>query len=287
MATQDGRRAFLLGITLNELSFIMFFLLMIVSASSLQSAKQQLVKEIQLNQKLQTKLDEQSHDDENFKRLQLLENRLMGAMGFSTKPSSQQLDELFKRLVEANNQADLQQANQQLQGQLKSLQEYKQLVDSLAGNDVADVSPQGLQKLLLKAELALQEQKNLQGRLAFIQKKLQANGLDHPPCWADVQTGAVEYLYRMTLFENNIKIVAAWPEHRKADFYLLPDAKKLLGKTVTIKQLAELVKPLVSWSKRHDCRHFVRIKDDPNISKEAFKRQMLAIEAYFYKYLER
>jgi len=47
------------------------------------------------------------------------------------------------------------------------------------------------------------------------------------------------------------------------------------------------VAPLFAWSKAHNCRHFVRIKDDSKTSKEAFKRQMLAIEAYFYKYLER
>ena len=287
MATQEGRRSFLLGITLNELGFIMFFLLMIVSAATLQNTKLKLADEIQLKAKLQAEIDAQQESEENFKRLQLLESRLMQAAGFSAKPSEQQLDELFTRLQEAQAGIELQQLNTQLKRELEALQDYKKLVDVLARNGLADGSPQAVEKLLNKAEAVVQEQKTLKGRLAYMQKKLQANGLDHPPCWADAQSGAVEYLYSITLYENKMKIVAAWPEHRKADLRLIPGAEKLAGTTVTLEQLDRQVAPLFTWSKAHNCRHFVRIKDDSKTSKDAFKRQMLAVEAYFYKYLER
>jgi len=287
MATQEGRRSFLLGITLNELGFIMFFLLMIVSAATLQNTKQKLAQETQLKVKLQAEIDTQQANEDNFKRLQLLESRLMQVGGFAAKPSEQQLDELFTRLQEAQAGIELQQANTQLQRELEALQDYRKLVDVLARNGLADGSPQAVEKLLHDAEVVLHEQKTLKGRLAYMQKKLQANGLDHPPCWADAQSGAVEYLYSITLYENKMHITAAWPGHRKADLRLIPGAKKLAGTTVTLKQLDRQVAPLFAWSKAHNCRHFVRIKDDSKTSKEAFKRQMLAIEAYFYKYLER
>jgi len=287
MATQEGRRSFLLGITLNELGFIMFFLLMIVSAATLQNTKQKLAQETQLKVKLQAEIDTQQANEDNFKRLQLLESRLMQVGGFAAKPSEQQLDELFTRLQEAQAGIELQQANTQLQRELEALQDYRKLVDVLARNGLADGSPQAVEKLLHDAEVVLQEQKTLKGRLAYMQKKLQENGLDHPPCWADAQSGAVEYLYSITLYENKMHITAAWPGHRKADLRLIPGAKKLAGTTVTLKQLDRQVAPLFAWSKAHNCRHFVRIKDDSKTSKEAFKRQMLAIEAYFYKYLER
>jgi len=287
MATQEGRRSFLLGITLNELGFIMFFLLMIVSAATLQNTKLKLAHEIQQKAKLQAEIDAQQENEDNFKRLQLLESRLMQAVGFAAKPSEQQLDELFVRLQEAQAGIELQQANTQLKRELEALQDYKKLVEVLARNGLAEGSPQAVEKLLNKAEAALQQQKTLEGRLAYMQKKLQANGLDHPPCWADAQSGAVEYLYNITLYENKMQIAAAWPDHRKADLRLIPSAEKLAGKTLTRQQLNDQIAPLFAWSKAHNCRHFVRIKDDSKTSKKAFKRQMLAIEAYFYKYLER
>lgn len=287
MATQEGRRSFLLGITLNELGFIMFFLLMIVSAATLQNTKQKLAQETQQKEKLQAEMNAQQASEDNFKRLQLLESRLIQAAGFSAKPSEQQLDEFFTKLQEAKAGIELQRSNTRLQDELEALQDYKKLVDVLARQGLADGSPQAVEKLLRDAEAVHQEQQSLKGRLAYMQKKLQENGLDHPPCWADAQSGAVEYLYNITLYENKMHIAAAWPDYRKADLRLMTGAEQLAGQTLTQQQLDDQVAPLFAWSQAHSCRHFVRIKDDSKTSKEAFKRQMLAVEAYFYKYLER
>lgn len=285
MASSEGRRSFLLSITLSELSFIMFFLLMIISAAVLQSTKQQLEQETSL---LDAAMKAQQDYDENFKRLQLLESKLMQAGGFSAKLSEQQLDELFSRLQEAKAGADLRQANAKLQRELESLQHYKRLAKALERNGLQGKSPQKMvEKLLKQADKYQQEQQLLKGQMAYMQKKLRGNGLDHPPCWADPQSGTVEYLYSMTLYEQKIKIEAAWPEHRLADLHLIPGAKQLAGQSLTQQQLQQQVAPVFAWSKAHDCRHFVRIKDDRGTSKEAFKRQMLAVENYFYKYLQR
>jgi hypothetical protein len=80
---------------------------------------------------------------------------------------------------------------------------------------------------------------------------------------------------------------AAWPDHRKDDLRLIPGAENLAGESITLQQLKQRIKPVFAWSKAHECRHFIRIKDDKNTSKQAFKQQMLALETYFYKYLER
>lgn len=288
MASSEGRRSFLLGITLNELGFIMFFLLMIVSASTLEKTKQQLEQETLKKLSLQTELVKAKLDsEENFKRLQLLESRLMQASGYSVKPSEQQLNELFARLQEIKVTDDLLSKNAQLNEELQSLQRYQHLVQALEKNAIKEDSLQVVEQLLQQADVYRKEQQLLQGRVAYMQKKLKGNGLDHPPCWADPQTGAVEYLYTITLFEQQIKIDAAWPEHRKADMLLIPGARNLVGQSVTPNQLQQRVKLVFNWSKQHECRHFVRIKDDQNISKKAFKRQLLAVENYFYKYLLR
>ena len=132
-----------------------------------------------------------------------------------------------------------------------------------------------------------QQQQLLKGRVAYMQKKLKGAGLDHPPCWANPQNGVVEYLYKITLYQKWMHIEAAWPEHRNDDIRLIPGAENLAGQSITIQQLKQRVKPVFAWSKDHECRHFIRIKDDKKTSKQAFKQQMLAIETYFYKYLER
>ncbi len=285
MASSEGRRTFLLGITLNELSFIMFFLLMITSASVLQKTKQQLEQQTQNNISMLA----QAQDDEvAFKRLQLLESRLMQIGGFATKPSEQQLDELFSRLQEAKADASLRQANTRLQSEVDALQSYKGLAEALERNNIQQNSAQKMvEQLLQQAETSQKEQQLLQGRVAYMQKKLKGTGLDHPPCWANPKTGAVEYLYSITLYEQKIKIAAAWPEYRKADVHRIPGAEKLAGKRLTQQQFQQQVAPIFAWSKAHECRHFVRIKDDKQTSKKAFKRQMLAVETYFYKYLQR
>ncbi|NOQ64294.1 MAG: hypothetical protein GQ582_07265 [Methyloprofundus sp.] len=289
MASTEGRRSFLLSITLSELSFIMFFLLMIISASVLQKTQQELAQEAQEKQSLQAEMQQLKRDsDVSFKRLQLLESRMMQAGGFATKPSGQQLDELFSKLQNAQVSDHLQQENAQLQAELNALKVYKQLIAALQAAGIKAQQPAlQLQQLLQQVEQTQQAEQLLKGQVAYLQNKLQGNGLDHAPCWANPTTGDIEYLYNMTLYERSIKIVAAWPEHRAQEVLQIPNAQQLAGKVLTQQQFADYVKTIYAWSVAHECRHFVRIKDDPYTSKAAFKRQMLAIEAYFYKYLQR
>ena len=289
MGSYEGRRSFLLGITLNELSFIMFFLLMIISTVTLQKTNNKLEQEIQQKAKLQTEIVKARQDRAlTFKRLQLLESRLMRAGGFPAKPSEQQLDEMFAKMREVKTEDHLQQTNARLLSELESLQRYKRLEVALEGTDLLEDTPLVVvEQLLQQVEKYQQQQQLLKGRVAYMQKKLNGNGLDHPPCWADPQSGAVEYLYKITLYQQRMLIEAAWPEHRKDDLRLIPGAENLAGQSITMQQLKQRVKPVFAWSKAHECRHFIRIKDDKHTSKKAFKQQMLAIETYFYKYLER
>lgn len=284
MTSSEGRRSFLLGVTLNELSFIMFFLLMFISASTLQKVNEQLKQETEKRIKLQAEIAKTVLDkDATFKRLQLLESRLNQAGDFSSKPSEEELTQLFNQLKNIRKKNNFSQTHARLRAEIKALQEYKQLVDDLKRNGFENNVLQQLTQLKQSA----QELHTLKGRMIYMQKKLKNNGLDHPPCWVSAQNGAIEYLYTITLYEYQMEIEAAWPAYRQADLILIPGAEKLAGKNLDQSQLAYLVQPIFSWSKKHECRHFVRIKDDRNTSKQAFKQQMLVIENYFYKYLIR
>ena len=285
MASSEGRRSFLLGVTLNELSFIMFFLLMFISAATLQKSSSKLKQEIQQKTRLEQQLVAVRQErDGAFKRLQLLESQLMRAGGFSSRPSEQQLQQWFTKLQAVKSDSDLQQKIVRLQNELESYQQLDALMrrSGLAGKPVIQ-----LEQLIQQTQQSSKQLQSLKGRVAYMQKKLKNTGLGYPPCWADLQTGTVEYLYSITLYEQYMRIEAAWPAHRKVDLGLIPEAEKLVGKNLTQQQLQQRLKPILNWSKAHGCRHFVRIKDDQYTSKQAFKQQMLIIEDYFYKYLVR
>jgi len=288
MASSEGRRSFLLCITLNELSFIMFFLLMFISAATLQKTNNKLQLEIQKAENLKADFIKAMQDkDEIFKRLQLLETKLIRAGGFSSSPTEQELEQLFSRMQDVKSKDELQQLVAKLQSEVEFLQHYKRLDKVIKESGLAGHSFQQIREVLKQAKQSSQVLQSLKGRLAYSQKKLKNSGLGYPPCWADSKSGAVEYLYTITLYEHQMLIEAAWPEYRKADLDLMPGAEKMVGKQVDQQQLKRLVKPIFSWSKAHECRHFVRIKDDKDASKRAFKQQMQVIEDYFYKYLVR
>jgi multidrug efflux pump subunit AcrA (membrane-fusion protein) len=288
MATNEQRRSFLLGITLNELSFIMFFLIMFISATTLQKTNAKLKQKTQHNKQLQAELIKEIKDQNQvFKRLQLLEARLIKAGRFSASPTQQQLDQLFSRMTDESAKGELQQQLDQLQREVQSLQRYKLLDKIITSSGLADSSFHKIEQVLQQEKKISQQLHLLKGRLAYSQKKLKNSGLGYPPCWADPQSGAVEYLYTITLYEQVMLIEAAWPDYRKADLNLIPDAEKLVGQKLDQQQMRKLVKPIFNWSKSHECRHFIRIKDQKETSKQAFKQQMLVIEDYFYKYLVR
>ncbi len=285
MSSNASRRSFLLGITLNELSFIMFFLLMLVSTATLQKTKQALTAEQKTTTALKAEVLKIKQDKtDTFKRLQLLESRLMRAGGFSPPLNQQQLDQLFSKLSAATDNIPLAQKNTELN---RKLHAYQQLSQALKKQGIATDSATAIEQLITQMQASRHQQQSLQGQVAYLQKKLKGNGLDHPPCWADAKTGAVEYLYAITLYEQQIHIAAAWPQHRAHDLQHIPNAKKMAGKMLTLAQFEQYVKPIFAWSKAHSCRHFVRIKDDKATSKAEFKHKMLAIETYFYKYLQR
>lgn len=288
MPSSEGRRSFLLGITLNELSFIMFFLLMITSAATLQSTKQQLKQVSEKKSELKAQVIEiKSSYEQTFKRLQLLENKLIQAGRLSSKPSEKELDQVFSKLQDVMNTEQVHQENIHLQKTLQSLQPYQNLIETLQKSDSKTASvQQAIEQLTEQVDVAHRQQLLLQGQVAYFQEKLAGNGLDHSPCWVD-EEGEVEYLYDITLYEHTLEIKAAWPKHREAEVQKIKNAEALVGKSLNEKMLRQQVTPIFTWSQAHDCRHFVRIKDSEQTSKADFKRQMLSIEAYFYKYLQR
>lgn len=280
----EGRRSFLFGMTLNELAFMMFFLLMLLSAAALRDKNVELEQQVLQNEELKRKVESARQDLEtSFKRLRLLEDLVGRISGLGANASRDLLEQTFAKLRSVDSMERLAADNARLQ---RELQQLRRLQRQLLQYQPDRSPEQILRKLIAESRILQHERQNLRGQLQFLQQQLKGNGLDHPPCWADADSGAIQYLYRITIHEQHLSIAAAWPDSRAGDVAALPGALALAGQILSPDVFKVKAEPIFRWSKEHECRHFVRIHDDPRTSKRAFKTALLTIESVFYKYLE-
>lgn len=153
-------------------------------------------------------------------------------------------------------------------------------LDKVIQNEpLIDDFPKYLEDLKAQLDNTKGQNKNMRERLNQL-----GNGLVHPPCWADVNTGAIEYVYNVTIKENSLLVTRAWPDTREALVLRTPYISKALGEYSMNSHFLRATRALFDESKANNCRHFVRISDEA-VSKDAFKEQLLTIENHFYKYL--
>ena len=91
-------------------------------------------------------------------------------------------------------------------------------------------------------------------------------------------------MYAITIREQGYDIRSVWPDHREEEAETIPGARAM-SEAATLTSFRNAASEVLGWSKRHDCRHYVRVSDEAE-SKQAFKNGLLTIEDYFYKYLE-
>lgn len=139
--------------------------------------------------------------------------------------------------------------------------------------------PQYLEDLKSELDNSKGQNKNMRERL----NKL-GNGLVYPPCWANVETGAIEYIYNVTIKENSIVVSNGWPDSREGIARKTPYITSALGEYAVNSNFLIATQALFDESRKNKCRHFVRVIDEA-ISKDAFKKQLLTVEHHFYKYL--
>ncbi|MCU7959463.1 MAG: hypothetical protein KZQ58_05575 [gamma proteobacterium symbiont of Bathyaustriella thionipta] len=298
MQTPESRRTSLLGMTLNELVFLLFFLLLIVTAVLLKADERHLQQQQDTQQQLKQQLSRQQQLlDSNFKKLTLQESVLSRLQQAGIGHTPEELDEFFSRLQEVRYKADklvqVEQQNRRIHQQFQQQQSSAELGEAVlallreqGGNAV---SAQSVEQSLRQLRETVRQQKDLRGQLVYLQKSLQActGGVDHPPCWADSQDGSIQYLYHIQLHQQGFSVTPAWPPERAADVKAMPGALALAGQTLSIERFKKMAQPVFHWSQQQGCRHFVQVKDDADTSKQAFKDNLLAIESVFYKYLQR
>lgn len=128
------------------------------------------------------------------------------------------------------------------------------------------------------------ENADLRGQVAFLKGKLDARGgRDYPPCWADEQTGKVEFLFTMEIGPDGLRVTPAWPEKRQADAIALPGSLRFKAPiTMSLAQFSSEMQGIDRVSKEKNCRHYVYVKNRIT-DLGLFNRSRYAIENFFYK----
>ena len=314
-----NKHPFLLSMSLTELGFILFFLLLLISSWKLRemskekdTAKAQAEASDWLAARAMAENEQTSEKIRDLKReygryksyKKILDKVNMIPEEFMEliRDSEAALAEnhlLEQTLREATNRNEnLRAENEQLEsvqaGLTRALEAAREEFTELARDSEAvfaekRVLDQVLQEATGRNETLRAENERLEaashdmtGQLRNYQKRL-GRGRDFPPCWAN-ESGQIEYLYRVVIREETLSVKPAWPERRADDIRAIPGAHEVVGDQMSIKEFRNRAAPILSWSKQREpeCRHFVILIDRAD-TKNSFKAKRFAVEAYFYK----
>ncbi|TCG05365.1 hypothetical protein BZM27_34300 [Paraburkholderia steynii] len=128
------------------------------------------------------------------------------------------------------------------------------------------------------------ENADLRGQVAFLKARLDAHGgRDYPPCWADEQTGKVEFLFTVEITAAGLNVAPAWPARRQSDAMALPGVARF-NKPISLSppDFSSAMEGIDRVSKERNCRHYVYVRNQVT-DLASFNRSRYAIENFFYK----
>ncbi len=247
MADQNNRSNFLFGLTLTELAFILFFILLFFSTLVVKE-KDKLSKELT---QIKEKLDEFKEEIETYKKV------FEEISDFKEKT----IEEKSKWLKELVEKDDLDAKNHELN---KKLTKIKEKLDKF------------------KEEIKLKDK-----QVTSLEKKIKGlAGNRHPACWKDKNSKKPEYIYDIILGENGITTHRGYKKYLEEEFQKIPESQNIIGtKNISIREFKQKTRSVFNWSvhtAKPECRHFVRIFDETS-SKETYKIPLRGIENYFFK----
>lgn len=273
--------------SLTELAFIFFFILLIFSAWKINKISVELKSNTEDKSVLETKIKK-------------LKATLISSTKFFAIDNTVSPEELFDELTLGRKAVlELDETKQKLEQVTSSLNEIVEASSSKDAKKIAEeirdiekvkelISEKFLgEKTLSEAlENVVKQNTDFKGQNKNLRNKIEnlGNGLDHPPCWADAQTGAIQYVFNIIINEDSIEVLQGWPEKRKNEALTNPNINTVLGVYPNNSSFWLNSSGLFQESVQQECRHFVRVYDHA-VSKSAFKNYLLGIENHYYKYL--
>ena len=263
------KEKFLFNVTLTELTFIIFLIFILLFSRKVLSLTKNVDTVNKTNEELLQKLEDANknyinsltqieaqektidelgkNNDDLLKKLTLQESSVKKCEEFMNQFHEEDMS--FTRLFD----------NEELLSEIKELKEDKSQLES---------------KLKEFEKEAKSREKNLRRRC----------GNDWPACWSDSE-GRQEFIYAVTLNENDLTVEGIWPSHRNDDIEFIPNAKALPSNSMSLSDFEKNAEPILNWSKEKECRHYVKIIDNTApTSKVKYKRMKKIVEGYFYKF---
>lgn len=272
------KEKFLFNVTLTELTFIIFLIFILLFSRKVFSLTKNVDTVNKTNEELSQRLEEANknyinsltqtelqrktidelskNNDDLFKKLTLQESSVKKCEEFMNQ--FHEGDMSFTRLFD----------NEELLSEIKELKEDKSQLES----KLKEFEKLG------DCELAVNEAKSREKNLR------RRCGNDWPACWSDSE-GRQEFIYAVTLNENDLTVEGIWPSHRNDDIEFIPNAKALPSNSMSLSDFEKNAEPILNWSKEKECRHYVKIIDNTApTSKVKYKRMKKIVEDYFYKF---
>lgn len=291
-AEVTGRsKSSILDTSLTELAFIFFFILLLVSVWKLNEQESKLTELVTLNKNQQLiihstqavselieKIREQVGEDdfeEYFSEIVKLKERVerVNQLELELQRKESDLNLLENKMAEIFKNEDIEKTI----ANIEEVARVKKLISTALPNE--SQLDKALSMLLIQLRDAKGQNNNLRQHIVKL-----GNGLDHPPCWADSETGSIEYMFDVTILEDGVTFARGWPDSRNEQAISEPNIVGAIGSYNNSEEHLMKTKIIYEDSVKNSCRHFVRISDKA-ISKDAFKKNLLAIEKHFYKKL--
>jgi len=136
-------------------------------------------------------------------------------------------------------------------------------------------------EITIKEERQRQETAALTAQNDFLREK--ARALGDPPCWLDAKN-QVDFLFDITVLDDGLLVVPAWPQNRKAAVDRIPVPEKSLNKIITIGEFQREFRRVYDRSKKDVCRYYVGLFNQAKSGDKSTANRS-AVENYFYVYL--
>ena len=269
MSKLPQKDKFLLNVTLTELTFIIFLIFILLFSRKVFSLTQTVDTINKKNEELLQKLEEANKNYMNSRTQTEMQKKTIDELSKNNDDLVKKLtlqESSVKKCEEFMNQFNEEDMsltrlfdNEELLSEIKELKEDKALLEA---------------KLQETVNEAKSREKNLRRRC----------GNDWPACWSDSE-GGQEFIYAVTLNENDLTVEGIWPSHRNDDIEFIPNGKALPSNSMSLSDFEKNAEPILNWSKEKECRHYVKIIDNTApTSKEKYKRMKKIVEGYFYKF---
>ena len=289
MVDHNNRSNFLIGLTLTELAFILFFILLFFSTVIIKKKVENIdkfkeeVEEVEVYKKIFVEMPEFNKKtiEEKAEWLkELVEKDMLSVKHQELVQKQKALNDFYKKSLQAIPEL-----------KDKTEPEKAKWLKELVEKSNLDSKNQALNKELTKIKEKIvkieKEMKLKKERIAGLEKKVKGlAGNRHPACWKDKKTKQPEFIYNIILSEKGITTHRGYKKYLEKEFQKIPGANNIIGtKNLSIGEFKQKTRSVFNWSvktAKPECRHFVRIFDE-TMSKESYKIPLRGIEHYFFK----